>query len=158
MVLVGRITSAVGLDGSLRVDAFSDVPHRFAPGSILYLHGTPRKVQRSRSGRGLILKLEGVDTRNAAEALRGAELCVPAEDVPPSPQDTYYHFQLLGMEVVDVQGAPLGVITEILTTPANDVYIVTMNGRETLVPAIADVVREVDVAARHMVVDLPKMA
>ncbi|MBI2171206.1 MAG: 16S rRNA processing protein RimM [Chloroflexi bacterium] len=154
-ILVGIITAPVGLDGSVRVESLSDVPHRFAPGSTLLLHGAPHKVQRLRKGRLPVLKLEGVNTREAAERLRDAELHVPEGDSPQPPKDTYYHYQLLDMQVVDTLGNPLGVITEILSSPANDVYVVTSVGRETLVPALADVVKEVDLAARRMVVDMP---
>jgi 16S rRNA processing protein RimM len=154
-ILVGRITAPVGLDGSVRVESLSDVPHRFAPGAILLLQGAPHKVQHMRTGRLPVLKLEGVNTREAAERLRGAELHVPEGDSPEPPQDTYYHYQLLDMQVVDTQGNLLGLITEILSSPGNDVYVVTSNGRETLVPALADIVKKVDLAARRMVVDMP---
>lgn len=156
-VLVGKITAPVGLDGSVRVDPLSDVPQRFAPGATLLLNGTPHKVQRMHQGRLVVVKLEGVDTREAAEKLRGVELHVPETEVPDPPADTYYHFQLMDMQVVDVQGVRLGLITEILSYPGNDVYVVTKDGQETLVPAIADVIKSVDPVARRMVVDMPEM-
>ncbi|MBI4310476.1 MAG: 16S rRNA processing protein RimM [Chloroflexi bacterium] len=155
-VVVGTITAPVGLDGSVRVDPLSNVPQRFAPGASLYVNGALHKVQRLRSGRLHVVKLEGIDSREAAERLRGAEITVPEADSPPPPADTYYHFQLLDMQVVDVHGNLLGVITEILDYPANDVYVVTLEGRETLIPAVGDMVKAVDVAARRMVVDLPE--
>lgn len=157
LILVGKVTAPVGLDGSLRVEPYSDVPNRFAPGETLLLRGAPHRVQRLIRGRLLVLKLEGVDSRAAAEKLRGAELYVRQEAVPEPPADTYYHYQLLGMEVIDPQGKVLGVLAEILSYPAHDVYVVRGERGETLVPAVAEVVKAVDVEARRMVVDLPPM-
>ena len=155
-VLVGRILAPVGVQGEVRVELFSDVPQRFAPGAVLSIEGTPSHVQLSRHmTRGLVVKFQGVDSRKAAEALRGKELYVPEGDVPPPPEDTYYYFQVLGMRVVTVQGEEVGVVTDILTTGANDVYVVRREDKETLVPALADVVVEVDVEDRRITVSLP---
>ena len=79
----------------------------------------------------------------------------PAGDVPAPPADTYYHYQLLDMAVVDEAGSSLGTVTEILHTGANDVYVVADGESELLLPALADVVRDVDVEARRMSVALP---
>ncbi len=155
-VLVGRITAPVGLDGSVRVESHSDVPHRFAAGAVLWLDGVPQTIERSRPGRLPVIKLLGVNTREAAEKLRGKELVVPEAAVPQPAADSYYHYQLMDMQVVDPNGKLLGVITDILDYPANDVYVVTLEGRELLVPAVGDVVKVVDVAAKRMVVDLPE--
>ncbi len=154
-VLVGKITGPVGLDGSVRVETLTDVPQRFSPGAILFIKGAPRKVLRMRPGRLPVIKLEGVDAREAAEKLRGAELYVPEGAVPEPAADTYYHFQLLDMQVVDIHGNILGTLTQILAYPAHDIYVVTHDGEETLIPAVADIVKSVDVAARRMVVDVP---
>jgi len=156
-ILVGRILSPAGLLGEVRVQVFSDVSHRFASGGVVHVGGSRHQVQYGRStARGLVVKFHDVDSRNAAEALRGKEVYVREKDVPPPPEDTYYHYQVLGMRVVTVDGEDVGAVTDILTTGANDVYLVRREGKETLVPAIADVVIEMDVEHRRMVVDLPE--
>ena len=156
-VLVGRVVGPAGLRGEVRIAALSDVPERFAPGSKLSIDGSPAQVLYSRpTAKGLLIKLSGVESRNDAEALRGKELHVTERDTPPPPEDTYYFFQVLGMRVVTVEGEEVGEVTDILTTGANDVYVVTRQGKETLVPALADVVVKVDVQGKGMTVNLPE--
>ena len=157
LVQVGRILAPVGVGGQVSVQVLSDVSHRFAGGAILYTDGSPLEVQRSFStAKGLTVKFTGVDNPNAADALRDKPLFVYEADVPPSPQDTYYHYQVLGMRVVSEKGEGLGVVAEIISTGANDVYVITGEGREILVPALADVVVSVDVKGKLMTVNLPE--
>ena len=158
LVQVGRILAPVGIRGQVSVQVLSDVSHRFADGAILlYADGSPLTVQRSFSTpKGLTVKFTGVDNPNAADALRDKALFVYEVDVPQSPQDTYYHYQVLGMRVVSEEGEELGVVTEIISTGANDVYVITGEDREILVPALADVVVSVDVNGKLMTVNLPE--
>ena len=156
-VVVGRIRSAWGLRGDVGVEVLSDVPNRFAAGSILRLKGKPTRVERSRKGkRGLIVKLDAASDRTQAELLRGEELTVLPEQVEPLPDGMFYHFQILDMRVVTEAGEPLGIVSEIIVTGGNDVYVVHEEGRrDILIPALPDVVLDVDIDAGAMVVDLP---
>ena len=156
-VLVGRILAPVGLRGEVRVEVASDVPHRFAPGALLYIERVAYTIRRSRSVRqGLVLDLTGVDSRAQAESLRGKALEVAEGDVPPPPEGSYYYFQMLEMQVYTQEGDYLGEVIEILPTGSNDVYVVRNGKKETLVPAMADVVVNVDVDAKRMTVNLPE--
>ena len=156
-IVVGRILGPVGLEGELRVEVSSDVPDRFAPGSVIHIGNSPYRVQGARTtAKGLRIKLMGVTSHKAAMALSGQSVYVSEEEVPPPPEGTYYYYQVLGMRVVTSGGEKLGVVTDILSTGANDVYVVKSDARETLVPALADVVLEVDVQGQRMVVDLPE--
>jgi 16S rRNA processing protein RimM len=156
-VVVGRILGPVGLDGELRVEVTSDVPERFAPGSVFHIGDSTHRVQSARTtAKGLRIKLLGVTSHKAAMALSGQSVYVSEEEVPPQPEGIYYYYQVLGMRVVTSGGDELGVVTDILSTGANDVYVVKGDARETLVPALADVVLEVDVQGQRMVVDLPE--
>ena len=113
-------------------------------------------LERARpSPRGIALKFAGIDDRSAAERLRGEYLEVAAAAVASLPEGSYYHWQLVGLEVVSLDGRPLGKIVDVQEYPANDVYVVRGGAAETLVPAIREVVREVDLEAGRMVVDLP---
>ena len=156
-IVVGRIRSAWGLRGDVGVEALSDVPTRFDVGSVLHLRGKPTRVERSRrSKRGLLVKLDAVHDRTQADALRGEELTVPPDQLEPLPDGMYYHFQIIGMQVESRDGEPLGVIKEIITTGGNDVYVIAKQGRrDVLIPAIPDVVMDVDLAKNLMLVDLP---
>ena len=81
---------------------------------------------------------------------------VPQDAVPPAPEGTFYYFQMLDMAVYTTQGEHLGTVIDILKTGANDVYVVRQDDQEVLVPAVADVVVEVNVEEKRMVVALPK--
>src|SRR5690606_18859891 len=99
----------------------------------------------------LILKFQGYDTPEAAAELRNNLVYVRADSLPPLPEGEYYHHQLVGLRVVAEDGQELGVLTEVLETGANDVYVVTdENGKEVLLPAIREVILGVDLAAKTM--------
>lgn len=156
-IVVGRIRSAWGLRGDVGVEVLSDVPTRFDVGSVLHLRGKPMRIERSRrSKRGLLVKFDAVHDRTQADALRGEELTVPPDQLDPLPEGVYYHFQIIGMQVESRDGEPLGVVKEIITTGGNDVYVIAKQGRrDVLIPAIPDVVLNVDLAKNLMLVDLP---
>jgi 16S rRNA processing protein RimM len=155
---VGVVVGTHGTEGVLRVQSESDNPERFRAGATLNVDERAFVVRRATSGPGgaLLIKLAGIDTREAAAALLQEPLTVSTADTPGLPEDTYYHYQLLDMAVFGRDGDQLGTLTEVLTTGANDVYVVTSKETELMVPALADVVVEVDVEAGRMVVDVPE--
>jgi len=93
-----------------------------------------------------------IGTVEEAHRLVGAELCVPESRLPPE----FYWYQLIGLEVVNTEGQKLGTLEEIIETGSNDVYVVRRGREEILVPAIEEVVRDVDLQRRLMTVDLPE--
>ena len=155
-VVVGHITGSWGLRGDVKVQPQTDFPERFSAGSDLYVDGRPDTVVSSRPYRGgYLIRLPSVTNRTAADSMRGALLTVPEDEISPLPQDTYYHFQLIDMQVLSDEGEVLGVIAEILDTSANDVYVVrSEEGPDLLIPAIREIVLEVDVDAGQMTVHL----
>ena len=154
-VEVGRIGRPWGLHGEIQVQELTDVKSRFADGSELYVRGQPHRVERSRRHqRGRILKLAGIDSQDAARQLQGAALEVPESALDSLPDDTYYHYHLVGMEVVTDDEEPLGTLVEVFSTGSNDVYVVEGPKGQILLPAIADVVKKVDVPGRVMTVVL----
>jgi 16S rRNA processing protein RimM len=90
---------------------------------------------------------------SAAEALIGCEVCVREHELPPAGPGEVYHYQLLGMTVVTTAGMEIGVVTEVIPAGSNDVCVVQSDGREHLIPLIADVVRHVDRADKRLVID-----
>lgn len=149
---VGRVVAVHGQGGAVRVVSQSDNPRRFRVGAVLWAGEVPCTVHRvQHRGPQLILTFAGVDATGAA-GLAGQQLSVPAADVPTPPAGTYYHYQLIGMDVVTEAGATLGTLTEVLETGANDVYVVRSASAEWLFPATAGVVVGVDVAANRMTV------
>lgn len=156
---VAYVRRAWGTDGSLAVTQYSDDPDRLAPGTRVYLEGNrPAKVvEWHRAGSAIVLRLDAVRDSRDAEALRGTILEMERDDLPSAAPGVYYHFEIIGCAVHTTAGEDLGTITEILDTGANDVYVVSNAGasEDVLVPAVPDVVIDVDIGARLLTVDLP---
>ena len=154
---VGRVQRPWGLRGELKVRPFTDFPQRFEPGARVFLAGEPRVVAAShwRSG-SVYVRFDSVSNVTDAEALRGELLEVPEEERPAFTDGEYYIDEIEGCSVNTESGERLGTVREVLRPGANDVYVVARPGRrDLLVPAIADVIRHIDIAARRIVVDLP---
>ncbi len=156
-VVVGRVVTAHGIKGELKVEPMSDFPERFARGSRLWLDGVEHVVQSGRWQRSqVIVKLDGVNSRDAAEALRGKELSVPDLAELPPDEDLYYLHDIVGLRVETRDGETLGEVYDVLSTGSNDVYVVRGERGELLLPALDDVVLEVDIAGGRVVVDVPE--
>jgi 16S rRNA processing protein RimM len=130
-------------------------PSVLAPGRLVTVAGQSDVVERCRThGRWAVLKLAAIASRETAGRLRGEYLLVPERDLPPLPEGQYYRFQLLGLRVASSDGRDLGAITDILSTPENDVYVVTGPAGEVLVPAVDDVVLDVDLDAHTVTIEI----
>src|SRR5687767_2795047 len=115
LVQVGRVGRPHGTDGAFVVEQASDDDRRFDVGAVVIVDGAPARVtlmRRVGSGRRAI--------RLDRPVPRGAELSVRLRDLPPPEPDSYYAFQLVGLDVVDDEGAPVGVVAEVMPGPAND--------------------------------------
>jgi 16S rRNA processing protein RimM len=158
-LVVGVITTVHGLRGEVAVQNRSDNPDRWRPGGTVFLDdGRPLTIGSVRPhGKRLLVRFEGIEDRTTAEALRGANLRVPESWVPPLPEGSWWAYELEGCAVETSSGRSLGVLTEVVATPANDIWIaVDAEGNETLIPVLADLLVEVDPAARRIVVrDVP---
>jgi 16S rRNA processing protein RimM len=156
-VKIGYIRRAVGLSGEVEVELLTDDKRRFRPGLSVRAGASVRQVEAVRQGSGtVVLKFTGVNSRDLADDLRGKYLEIKAAEVAALPEGSYYHWQLLGLEVFDLAGVRLGEVTDILDNPGNDIYVVGQADGQMLVPAVAEVVRSIDLAAGRMVVDLPE--
>jgi 16S rRNA processing protein RimM len=154
-VVVGKVTKAHGLRGEVTVLPLTDNPDRFTPGGVVYLaDGRPLSIRDARdNGARLLVTFEGVGDRAAAEGLRGSMLVVPESELPELPEGTYWPHELEGCEVVTVSGRSLGTISDVVANRANDIWITTdPQGEEILVPAIHQVIAEVDVAGKRVLV------
>lgn len=158
-VVVGKVTKAHGLSGEVVVLVFSDNPDRFEPGSSVFFEdGREVLVRASRPNGGrLLVAFEGVGDRSAAEALRGRTLVVPRSFLPDLPDGEFWPHQLEGCVVVTESGRTLGAITDVVANPAQDLWVAVDDaGAEIMVPAIREVVVDVDIAAgRVLVRDIP---
>lgn len=155
LVVVGICSGPTGIHGEIRIRSFTDNPRRFIVGNSVIIKETPRQIESARTyRRQLIVKFTGVDNPDQAQQLNNESICIKEDSVEDLPEDQYYHFQLLGINVITNKGRQLGTLTEILTTGSNDVYVIR-GEEEVLVPAISDVVVSVNVVSREMIVDLP---
>src|SRR6185295_12603710 len=164
-VTLGQVIGAHGLRGELRVRLFDGTDNKLRAMSSVWLareEGDPKAVEaRVRavgSGRRgeARLALEGVDGRDAAEALRGRLVQAGAAELAPLEAGEYYQFELVGCRVEDGEGRVLGVVSGIWETGAPDVLVVVdAEQRELLIPAAREILREVDVVGRRIVVDAP---
>ena len=157
-VAIARIRRPWGTDGSLAVTPFASQPERLSSGTRVFVGGKPTVILSAHpGGSAVVIRVESIRTVNAAEPLRGTLVEVAREDLPPPPASTYYHYQLVDARVRSVDGDEIGTVTSVLETGSNDVYVVQPpgGGKPVLIPAITDVVREIDIEARLITVDLP---
>lgn len=122
----------------------------------MYANGSPLTVVdvRPHVRQSLAVLFKNFTTVEDAEKLRGLELFVYEDSLPPLKEGNYYHYQLLGLEVQNLDGEKLGRINEVINTNGNDVYVVkSKDGTEILVPAIVDAVKSVDIEGKIITVD-----
>ncbi len=148
---VGRVVRPHGVRGGLLVERISDLIQGVNAGQIIFLgesrvRGTVRSLRPHRGQ--YLLQLDEFRTRDAVDGWRDWKLYLRFEETEPLPEGTYYHWQILGLDVVTEEGEALGSVAQILETGANDVYIVRSDaGEELLLPAIEEVVKLVDLEA-----------
>jgi 16S rRNA processing protein RimM len=157
VLVVGRLGRAHGVRGDIAVDVRTDAPElRFAPGQVLRTNPAERgpltvTAARNHSGR-LLLHFEGIDDRDAAEALSGTTLVITVADAGPSGNDAWWDHELIGLRVESRDGVVLGVVADVIHAPAQELLAVTLpDGREALLPFVKAFVPEVDVPGGRVV-------
>jgi 16S rRNA processing protein RimM len=154
-VVVGRITRAHGVTGEVAVLVISEVPGRFDDGATVWLEdGRTLTVESSRPHKDrLLVRFRGIEDRAQAEALHTALLVVPESSSPELPEGSWWDHRIIGCAIETDTGRVLGTIREVIHTAANDVWsAVDDEGVETLVPVLRDVILDVDVDAKRIVV------
>lgn len=164
-VVLGKLTSPHGVRGWLKVYSYtSPIEGILGYPEWMLRHGDrlvrQRVLQGHRQGKGLVARLEGIESREAAEALAGTEILLPKAELPVLEAGEYYWHQLEGLRVVTPEGVCLGHVAYLFETGANDVMVVKgpadegIEERERLLPYLpGDVVLDVDAAAGVMTVD-----
>lgn len=161
-VCVGRIRGAHGIRGELAVEPLSDVAGRFAADALLFLEEPgaiprPVRVETSRPHKNfLLLKLAGVDTRSAAEGLRGRNLLVPEALLAELPPHHHYPFRLIGCSVLERSGHALGEVADVLEGGGGALLLVKEGKREILIPLVQGIVVNLDESRRRIEVELPE--
>ena len=157
ILTLGKIVGAFGIKGWVKV--FSETRPReqifsYSPWTV-EVRGQRRQIEvidGHAQGKGLVARLQGIDDRDAAEALIGASIGYPAEAMPEAGPGEYYWSQLVGLEVRNRQGEDFGTVSRLFETGANDVMVVK-GERERLIPFTGDAVAEVDLEQGCIIVD-----
>ena len=159
-IVIGKVSKPHGVRGFLKVVPETDEPDRFnllsevavrLPFSQKIEHYTIENV--SVNNGFILLKFDVINTRDAAESLRDCELIIDRSECLPLENGSYYIFDLIGLEVVDSSGQHLGELKEVLQYPAHDVYVVKSGDNEVMVPAVAEIVKGIDLKAGKITID-----
>lgn len=163
MIVLGRITAPFGVRGWVKIHPFGDDPDSWMSMPIWWL-GADEKVADENwqareikgctpHGKGLVVHFDGIDDRNAAEKLTGFYVGAPREALPKTAGDEFYWTDLVGLEVVNLTDERLGHVADLLSSGAHEVLCVRDGDKERLLPFVAAVVKEVDLAGRKIRVD-----
>ncbi len=156
-ILIGEVVRTQGIKGKLKVRPLADPDILITAKGVFLgsdeLHSVYYKVTASQLHKGsILLGLEGVETMSRAEELVGSDVFAETKALEGLPDGEYYWFQIIGLDVVTEEGRLLGKVEEILPTKSNDVYVVRDGSREYLIPAIAEVVKDIDVSGGRIVI------
>lgn len=157
-VTIGQISRARGVKGELVVVPLTDDPCRFLRLQRVTV-STEREteqftVENAREFKGrVLLQLRDVDNRDQATKLVGGYVQIERDQVVRLPEGRYFVFDIIGLEVVTTQGEKIGKVKEVISLPANDVYVVEGQKREYDIPAIKRVVRKIDLAKGEMIIE-----
>jgi 16S rRNA processing protein RimM len=156
-VAVGKVQKPRGIRGEVYFFPLTDFPERFDGLETIVVE----KPDGSRSsldvdgvrfyGKRPTIKFRGVGTPEAVDRFRGSLLLVPRDQVHPLPEDTFYVFEVVGLKVETEDGEAVGQVKDVLSLPANDVYVVEREGKELLLPAVRDVM-QVDLEGGRVIV------
>ncbi len=155
---IGSVVAPFGLQGELKVYPLTDIPNRFTALEAVYLG--PEHIRysiqsvRPYKGEMILLKLEGINDATTAETLRNMPLSIPLSQLSELPPDSYYQHDIIGLQVSTLKGEDVGRIVDIIVTGSNDVYVIKKsNGEQILIPAIKEVIKQVDLIRKMMYID-----
>lgn len=159
-LIIGKLQRTHGVKGEIIMEIMTDFPEKIVPGNIVYIGSIQKEYEVATvrpTADKMLISFKGFNDCDQVSILRNQIVSIKTEDANQLPEGEYYHHEILGMTVVEEDGKPVGTISEILVTGANDVYIIKKeNGEELLLPAIRDAVRSIDRESRKMVVRLPE--
>ena len=156
-IKIGRIVNAVALRGEVKVYNYSGYRERYEELDRIIVDNKEYGIEKIRYQQEMvILKLEGVNDRNAAEALKTKDVFITEEDLKELPEDTFYIRDLIGMTVADAEtGETIGTMKDVLQNTAQDVYVISRKeGSDILIPAVSEFVKEVNLEEKTVKVKL----
>lgn len=159
---IGQIVNTFGIKGEVKVKPFTDDIKRFDKLKKINIEQKNSKkeyeIENIKYHKDMvILKLKGIDQIEQAELLRNSYLKIDRNEEEPLEENTYYIVDLLGLSVYTEEGILLGILDDIYNTGSNDIYVVKDSlGRQTLLPAIQDVIKEIDIENQKIIVHVMK--
>ena len=155
-IKIGQVVNVVGLKGELKVYHYSDYKERFEELSKVYLDRAEFKIAGVRYMKEMvILKLEGISDRTKAETFKGKDVLIDKDDKRELPEDTYYIYDLIGLSVVDENGAVLGSVSDVIQNSTQDLYEIEKEDKSRfLIPAVEAFILNIDMESRTMTVRL----
>ena len=157
LIQLGFVGAPFGVRGWIKLRSHTDPPERLLEHRSLRIgQGSVWQSYRieasGRSGGALTVKLAGIEDRDQAQALRGAQVCVPRSELPQRDDRDFYRADLIGCEVLNLEGIVLGQVLHFIETPAQ-VLMVVRGTQEFWIPAVPQHLRRVDLSERRLVVD-----
>jgi len=161
-LVVGKLHKPHGLMGGMILEILTDFPDRLIQGKKVFIGDEKKELsieEIRQSGKNWIVIFKEYGQPEDLSVLRNQYVFVPANQIPPLPEGEYYHHQLIGLSVFNHNKGYLGLLTEILATGANDVYVISNPDNpenELLIPVLKSIIKEVDLAENIMIVELPQ--
>ena len=155
-IKIGQIVNAVALRGEVKVYNYSGCRERYEELSSILVEDERHTIENVRyQGNVVILKLSGIDDRNAAEAAKGSYLYITEDELPELPEDTFYIRDLIGMTAETAEGVRLGRLSDVIQNSAQDLYEIERDdGRKLLIPAVSEFILDIDKEKRLIKVHL----
>ena len=158
---IGQIINIHGFRGEVKVYPLTDDISRFKKLKVVYVEENTQLVKYEVESlkflsNTVIMKLKGIDTEEAANKLRNFYVKVDRKSAIKLPRDSYFICDLIDLEVYDGKSGFLGTVGDVLQTGSNDVYVVKTGGKDILIPALKEVVKEIDLKNKKIMVELPE--
>lgn len=160
LIEIGQIVNTYGIKGFLKVVPYTDDITRFEKLNNIYIQTKKSletvAIEEVKYSKNLVLlKIKGIDDINSAEIYKNCYIKIDRKDAVELPEDSYFIIDLIGVEVITDEGENIGNIIDVFSTGANDVYVVKNElGKQVLLPAIGDVIKNVDIKNKKMIVHL----
>lgn len=161
LIPLGEIVTTHGLGGWLKLNPFNPDTTLLASIEKVYLEKngirSELELESSKPHQGqLLVKFSGVNGIGEAQKWIGSILSIAETALPLLDPGEYYHYQAVGLEVFDLQGERIGVVTSVQSTAAGALYVVQGSNKEHLIPAVKEIIEKVDFAAKKMVINPPQ--
>jgi 16S rRNA processing protein RimM len=157
---IGQLRRSHGLHGEIIFEILTDFPERIIPGKTLFIGNSHSEIVVKSvrpHDKFLLLRFEGIDSLDEVRSLTNQIVYVRKSETPKLPEGQYYYHEIIGLNAIDEKGGLMGVISEIITTGANKVYVIKRNNfPDILVPAIDSVILEINLQENYIKVKQPE--